>query len=78
MLQSLSQEFVSLKIENDLLINTTMPTLLDSLSQDYVSLEIDNELLSNTTRFTLLDSLSQDSCPINSPLGSQKDNITPR
>ena len=57
MLQSLSQEFVSLKIENDLLTNTTKPTLLDSLSQDYVSLEIDNEHLSNMTTFTLLSSL---------------------
>ena len=57
LLLSLTQEFVSLKIENDLLTNMAKPTLLDSLSQDYVSLEIDNEHLSNMTTFTLLSSL---------------------
>ena len=57
----LSQDSVSLEIENDLLSDMTKPTLLESLSQDYDSLEIDNELLSNKTKFTLLDSLRQDS-----------------
>ena len=56
LLESLSQESVSLKIDNDLLSNTTKPTLLDSLSQDYVFLEY----LSNTTKLTLLDSLLQE------------------
>ena len=37
-LESLSQESVSLKIENDLLSNKTKPTLLESLFQVYVSL----------------------------------------
>ena len=61
MLESLCQESVSLKIDNDLLSNTTKPTLLDSLSQDYVSSEIDNELLSNMTKFSLLASLRKHS-----------------
>ena len=60
-LQSLSQEFVSYKIETGLLFNMAKPTLLDSLRQDYDSSEIDNEHLLNMTNLTLLGSLRKHS-----------------
>ena len=50
LLQSLSQEFDSYKIENDLLSSTNKPTMLDSLRRDYISSEIDIEHFSNRTK----------------------------
>ena len=50
LLQSLSQEFDSCKIEIDLLSSTNKPTMLDSLRRDYISSEIDIEHFSNRTK----------------------------
>ena len=59
LLESLSQDYVSLWIENELLSNTTEFILLDSLRLDSDA-RTEFNVLSNTTKPTLLESLCQE------------------
>ena len=60
LLESLSQDYVSLEIDNEFLFNTTMFTLPVSLRQDS-NAKTELHVLYNTTKPTLPESLGQES-----------------